>query len=124
VENNQPMFLNLMKIRFPVTAITSILHRITGVLLFIFIPFVLYILHQSVESATAFNDLMAHAPGVFWRLMVWLLLSSVIYHILAGFRHIVMDCGFAESMTAARITSWLLIVLEIGFIIATGFWVW
>ena len=124
VENNRPIFLNLMQIKFPITAITSILHRISGVIIFIFIPFVLYMLHQSLESVTTFNNLMAHESGVFWRLMVWLLLISVIYHILAGFRHLAMDCGFADSMRAATVTSWILILLAIAFIILTGFWVW
>lgn len=74
-------------------AIISILHRISGVLIFLFIPAMLYILHQSLLSQEQLISLQECLQHPVSKLVIWVLLAAVIFHLLAGIRHLVMDLG-------------------------------
>ena len=115
---------DLMQYRFPVMAIASILHRITGVLLLVYIPFVLYYLHLSltdISGFVAFKKLIQTWQGAFF---LWLFLNAFWYHVLAGLKHLVMDFGHWESLRAARISSTVVIILAGIGAITMGVWLW
>ena len=103
----RPIYLNLFAFSFPITAIVSILHRLTGLLLFILIPVFLCML----QSALFYMYVLA-SFGL--SLLVWAALTAVIYHLFAGIRHLCMDLGFAESKKAARVTSFIVLIVT-GF---------
>lgn len=123
MKSNRPVNLNLGTFKFPVTSISSILHRITGVLLFISIPFCLWALQSSLNEQ-GFAQLKQLLTATFPRLILWLILSMLAYHIIAGIRHLLMDAGIGESLQAGRLGSYLVIVS--GFICAVliGVWLW
>jgi succinate dehydrogenase / fumarate reductase cytochrome b subunit len=105
-------------------AIASILHRISGVILFLLFPLVLFILSQSLISESSFahvNALLAHSCS---KLMVWSFGAALIYHLLAGIRHLLTDIGLGEGLDAARRSAVLVIVLAIILIIFLGIWIW
>ncbi|HLF66113.1 MAG TPA: succinate dehydrogenase, cytochrome b556 subunit [Gammaproteobacteria bacterium] len=122
MKKQRPVFLNLTQIRFPLPAIVSILHRISGVLLFLFIPFVLAALHYSLSSESDFQSLVAflHEPLPF--ILTWGFVAALLYHLLAGIRHLLMDKGFAETRSGARKTAWVVIVLAVVLIVLAGIW--
>ena len=104
---NRPVFLNLLRIRQPVTAVLSILHRITGVLMVLLLPVLIYFLHISLNSAEGFahaTDLldskMARGIGV---LGSWVLA----HHLLAGIRFLILDFDVGVTRNVARKTAWL-----------------
>lgn len=113
-----------MQIKFPVTAIISILHRISGVFLFILLPWVIYIWHCSLVSAANFNLVLTQDLHGFRAFLLWLWLSAAGMHLFAGLRHIVMDCGFAEHLAMARKTAYAMIAAAIVFSILVGIWIW
>lgn len=115
---------DLLRYRFPVTAIASILHRITGVLLFIAIPFVLWSLDCALASAHGFAYLSRSLSSHLGHVLVWLFLSCVSYHVLAGVKHLIMDLGLGETLCASRWMSWLVIVLQIVVMVMLGVWLW
>jgi succinate dehydrogenase / fumarate reductase, cytochrome b subunit len=115
---------DLMQYRFPVMAIASIFHRITGVLLLIYIPFVLYYLHLSLEGSAKFFAVKMLLCGDLPRFFLWLFLSAFGYHVLAGLKHLVMDMGHWESLRAARISSSAVMILGVLVAIGLGVWVW
>lgn len=124
MKSARPMFLNLTKMRFPITAITSIFHRLTGVLLFFCVPFLLYLLDKSLHtnaSGSLFSCLFSSAAIEFF---FWLSVSLLAYHLLAGVRHMVMDCGFFESFAKAKRTAGLLFILTAFCVILLGVWIW
>lgn len=123
-KKSRPVFLNLMKMKFPPMAIVSILHRVSGVLLFIFIPFALYFLQQSLDSSQSFVQLKVLLSTPFMSFLLWVFLSALAYHLLAGIRHILMDFGWGEGLSCARRSAYLLIVLEVIAIILLGVWLW
>jgi succinate dehydrogenase / fumarate reductase cytochrome b subunit len=115
---------DLMRYRFPVMAIASIFHRITGVLLLIYLPFVLYYLHLSLANSSGFLMAKMCLARSSEKFFLWIFLSAVMYHLLAGLKHIVMDFGYWESLTAAKISSWIVILLGVLGAIWMGVWIW
>ena len=115
---------DLMRYQFPVTAISSIFHRVTGVILFIYIPFVLYYLDMTLKSPygfMAFKECVSHGCGAFF---LWLFCSVGVYHFLAGIKHLIMDFGAWESLGSAKVASWGVIVLGLVAAVLLGVWVW
>lgn len=120
----RPVFLNLTQIRLPVTAIASILHRITGVVLLLSLPFWLWALQATLGTAESFQQLQTCLQSVLGKLVVWGGLSALFYHLFAGIRHIIMDMGLAESLCAARASAKAVIVLAVIASALMGVWIW
>jgi succinate dehydrogenase / fumarate reductase cytochrome b subunit len=124
VKKQRPVNLDLTKYRFPRMAIVSILHRISGVMLFVFLPFLLYILHQSLLSQTHFDAVYTQLGTPLFKIVLWLVLCAVFFHLLAGVRHLIMDLGFFEELKTAKNTATLVFVVFLISIILTGVWLW
>jgi succinate dehydrogenase / fumarate reductase cytochrome b subunit len=106
----KPVNLNFFTIAFPITAIASILHRISGLILFMLIPYVLGLLQNTLIVPVKFS----HTPHVqemslYTKVVIWFAISALVYHMLAGLRHIIMDAGFGEEKRTARITAFVVI---------------
>lgn len=102
----RPVFLGLSHIRFPVGAIASITHRITGVVLALAVPAAVVLMAYSAQAPYQFQRVAAwldSLPGV---LGVALVAAAATHHLLAGVRVLVMDAGHGESLTTARRTAW------------------
>ncbi len=124
VGKKRPVNLNLMTIRFPITAIVSILHRLSGVLLFLGVPLLIWALDLSLSSPDEFVSLQLFLTQPLVKIGLWLFLSALVYHLLAGFRHLVMDFGYGETLTTAKITAFLAILTTLFFATAFGIYLW
>ena len=125
MQESRPVNLNPLTLRFPVTAIVSILHRISGVLIFLFLPIVLYALDTGLLSKGNFQDLLFKLQNTFsMTALLWFMLSTVGFHVLAGVRHLIMDAGFLEEWRVARFTAYLVFVLAAVWVIWLGIIVW
>lgn len=124
VTRERPMNLDLTKISYPITAIVSILHRISGIIIFLLLPVFLYLLHDSLVSETSFTQLQTVVHHPVLKFIIWGGLSAVAFHFWAGIRHMLMDLGFGESLTGGRITAVVVIVLTILSILFLGAWLW
>ena len=124
MSDNRPVFLNLTKMKFPVPAITSILHRISGVLMFLFLPLLFYLLSVSLKSSASFDAFFRLVGSASMKLILWVGLSAVIYHIFAGLRHLFMDFGFGETLQAGRVTAYAVIILGVVGAVIAGVWIW
>lgn len=124
MNKKRPINLDLSSLSFPPMAIASILHRISGILLFILLPIMLFILGQSLQSEESFAQIKTMLANPFYKLMLWAFGASLIYHVLAGIRHILMDMGFGEHLAAGRRTAVLVIVLAVISTIFLGIWIW
>ena len=120
----RPVHLDLTRMKFPPMAIVSIMHRISGVLLFLLLPFVLYIFSSSLHSQESFDELQIFLVLPVTKLFLWLLLSAAAFHLFAGVRHMMMDCGAGEGLFVARKTAYLIFILEVVAMIAAGVWLW
>ena len=124
MKKQRPKILNLFTIRFPIPAIASILHRISGFILFLAIPFILWGLHLSLDSQQGFDDLHQAFMTPWVKFVIWALLSAFIYHFIAGIRHLLMDMGIGEELKSGKLSAIFTIVIAAILIILTGIWLW
>jgi len=96
VKNSKRQFRNiglvdLTRYRFPIGSIVSILHRISGALLFLSLPAMLWLLQQSLYSEIAFEYFKGVTSHWFVRLLLLALVWAYLHHLCAGVRHLLMD---------------------------------
>ena len=124
MKDPRPVSLNLLTIRFPRTAIVSILHRISGVLIFLSLPILLCALQCSIQSAESFEHVKTLLSLPLGKLFAWFILSVFLCHILAGLRHLSMDMGIGETLKAARFSAALVLTLTVFSMFGLGFLLW
>ncbi|OGT31140.1 MAG: succinate dehydrogenase, cytochrome b556 subunit [Gammaproteobacteria bacterium RIFCSPHIGHO2_12_FULL_35_23] len=120
VNKERPVNLKLTSIHFPMPAITSILHRITGVVLFFFIPFLLWLTWYSLSSEQSFNNIKTFMSLFSFRFFLWVFISALFYHIVAGIRHLFMDIHIGETLKGGRYSAWFIFILSAVVIILLG----
>ena len=124
MNDKRPVNLDISTIHLPITAIVSILTRISGVVLFVATAIMLWLLDTSLASESGFQqvgEIMGSPPVKF---VVWLILVAVIYHALAGLKHIVADFGYGETLEGGVAGARLVIVLAVLLSILAGVWIW
>ena len=115
--NNRPKYLNLIKIRLPVTGVVSILHRITGVLMFLCIPFLTYLLHLSTTGPSGFEQAQYLLQMPVIKVLLVLASWSLFHHLFAGIRYLLIDIHIGvdlqQAITTAYVTLFAGIVMAI-----------
>ena len=124
MKDNRPVNLDLSTIKFPLAAITSITHRITGVILLIGFGFLLYLLQLSLESESGFVLVQELLSGLIVKLLTWAVIACLIYHFIAGCKHLLMDLGIGETNEGAQIGSRLVVAFSAVGILIAGVWIW
>ena len=124
MKDNRPVNLDLSTIKFPLAAITSITHRITGVILLIGFGFLQYLLQLSLESESGFVLVQELLSGLIVKLLTWAVIACLIYHFIAGCKHLLMDLGIGETNEGAQIGSWLVVAFSAVGILIAGVWIW
>ena len=102
----RPVFLNFVRLRFPVGAVASIGHRVSGVVLFASLPLAVWALERSLASEQPF-DLNA---GPLARLGFFLLAWAAAHHLFAGIRHLLSDADIGSSLRASRASAWAALI--------------
>ena len=127
VTKQRPVFLPLAPadvMGMPVMAITSILHRISGIVLFLGLPALLYMLQKSLGSEAGFAELKECLAAGWAKFGLWLLLSAVAFHVIAGVRHLIMDLGHLETKECGRKAASTVLVLFVIAAALLGVFVW
>lgn len=122
--DKRPVNLDLGTIDLPLPAMASIVHRITGVILVAGSAILLWLLDESLASEEGFNAVAALGDSVLCKLVVWGVLSALIYHSVAGIKHLIMDMGYGESLeggiTGAKVT----VAISAVLIVLAGVVIW
>ena len=91
-------FTDLPTYRLPAAGIVSILHRVSGALMFLLMPFIIWMFDTSISSEisfakfkAAFNVGMLGLPGLMWKLVALALIWAYLHHSIAGLRHLWSD---------------------------------
>ena len=103
-------------------AIASVLHRISGVVLFLFIPLLLCTLGKSLASPDGFQQVHDMLTSPIPITFLFITLAALLYHLFAGIRHLLMDMGYGESLKGGRITAYLVMAVTIIMLLIIGFW--
>lgn len=123
MRSTRPKNLNLFTIRLPLTAITSILHRISGFILFLLIPIALWILQMSLDSS-GYDTLQNFMSGTLVKLLVWLILAPFCFHLVAGVRHLLSDLHIGNSKVGGKRAAITTLVVSFVLFILVGIWLW
>jgi succinate dehydrogenase / fumarate reductase cytochrome b subunit len=119
----RPKNLNLLTIHFPIPAIVSILHRISGFILFFLVPVVLLGLDYSL-TGPGFESIQQWLGSIYVKIIFWLLFIPFCFHLVAGIRHLLSDVHIGESLAMGRITSVLTFIISALLIVLAGIWLW
>jgi succinate dehydrogenase / fumarate reductase cytochrome b subunit len=106
-KKSRPQYSNIhitqiMHYRLPLAGLVSILHRISGALMFLLLPFVLYLLEQSITSEVSFERLHTIVAHPFSKLIILALSWAYLHHFAAGIRHLFMDMHVGLSKDGSR----------------------
>ena len=102
----RPVFLNLARIKLPVGAMTSIGHRLSGVLLAVGVPMVLYVLGRSIDGEPGFAQMATLLRQPWAKLLLVALIWALAHHMLAGVRHMLTDINIGSTLGTARRSAW------------------
>ncbi len=113
--------------KLPPSGWVSILHRVSGLVMFVLLPFVIWLFDVSVTSEVSyqqFSSLFAagalHLPGWFYKLVVLALIWSILHHLIAGVRHLWMDATHDHSKRFGRLTAIATLALSVLLTLGLG----
>ena len=124
----RPKYLNLQallfEIRLPLPGWISILHRISGALLFVALVWLLWMLDRSLASESAFNTIKHYAGLWPVKLALLVLVWAYCHHFFAGIRYLFLDLDKGIDLATARLTSWLVLGSSLAFTAFFGWKIW
>lgn len=114
--------------KLPPAAVVSILHRVSGILMFVLLPFIIWMFDTSLTSEITYSQFtsvfvggVGFLPGWFFKLVVLGLIWAYLHHFIAGLRHLWMDATHAVSKEFGRTSALVTLGLSIVLTLALGF---
>ena len=104
-EMNSPRYLNLFKIALPLPGISSILHRLSAVAIFVLSLPMMLLLVFSLSSEANYEIIVFLFENILFKSLFTLFITAIFYHFISGLRHLVMDFGYWETLKAARMSA-------------------
>jgi succinate dehydrogenase / fumarate reductase, cytochrome b subunit len=124
VKDNRPTNLDITTFKYPLPAITSLLHRLSGIFIFVGVALMLYLLELSLQSESGFALVLELLDNVIVKFAAWAVLSGLLYHLIAGIKHLIMDLGYGETLKGGFIGARITLALSAMAIITAGVWIW
>ena len=121
---SRPVNLDLKTIRFPIMAISSIIHRVTGVIMFLGAFVVMALLGTSLQGEEGFNAALAAMDNFIVAFCLWGFVSVLGYHFVAGVKHLAMDLGHLETLESAPQAAKFTLGAGAVIVVLSGIWVW
>lgn len=118
---NRPVYLNLFCLHLPITGWVSILHRLSGALLFLLLPLMVWGFALTLSNEAGFTRVAAYMATPLAKLVMLLGIAGLAQHFFAGLRHLAMDAHWGVSLKSARATS-LIVVLATGMVALLATW--
>ena len=127
MKSNRPVNLSMgqvleVNLKSPV-AIASILHRLSGAIVFLLVPVLLWILDKSLSSPEGFAQVQEIMNGFVVRFIVWVFVAGLIFHFVAGVKHLLADVGVVEELESGRLASTIALILSAIGIVAAFVWI-
>lgn len=125
VNKKRPVNLDLQTIKLPLPAVTSIIHRVTGVALFFGSILIMYIFGLSLQSQAGFDRAISLVnESFFTRLLLWGFASALMYHLVAGVKHLIMDLGYCEELESGQMAAKVTLIASGVLVLIMGVWIW
>jgi len=120
LKSDRPIYLDLRRIRMPVAALVSILHRISGVILFISIPFMAYLFGLSLISSAGFERVLEIFQNGFVKVLMFIVLWALMQHFAAGIRFLLIDADVGVEIEKARHSAKIVNIIAIVVTLVIG----
>lgn len=124
VNKKRPVNLDISTIKLPITAIVSILHRVSGCFLFAGVAVLLWMLQTSLSSPEGFESIANTLASPLCKFVLWVVLAALAYHTVMGIRHLIMDFGIGESLEGGKRGASIALVIAFVLIVLAGVWIW
>jgi succinate dehydrogenase / fumarate reductase, cytochrome b subunit len=124
VNKKRPVNLDIGTIQLPLPALTSILHRVSGVALFVGVAILMWLLDVSLTDEEHFNTVKVLFDSFFCKLIIWGVLAALIYHTAAGVRHLIMDLGIGETLEGGKRSARIVFIVTIVLVVLVGACLW
>lgn len=124
MSTRRPVYLNLFKIRMPLPAVVSIIHRASGALLFLLLPVLLYVLQQSLSSAQGFAEVQSWFQTPLAKLALLGVIWAYLHHFCMGLRYLALDLDIGVKLAQARFTAKLVLAVSIALTVLIGVRLW
>ena len=121
---SRPVFLEIPNIRLPIPGIVSILHRISGVILFVMLPVLLYLLSGTLSRESAFETYRAIVSNPLVKLILIGVLWAYLHHLLAGVRFLLLDAHKGLELNTARNTAKAVFASALVLTVVLGALLW
>ena len=118
--NKRPKNLDLLHIHLPIGGFVSILHRVTGVLLVLAMPFAFLLLQQSLQGPEDFAQVVALLSSLPARALLLFVTILLMHHFLAGVRHLLLDLDVGISRSGGQLGAWLVLGGVLGATLIAG----
>ncbi|HQT80918.1 MAG: succinate dehydrogenase, cytochrome b556 subunit [Ferrovum sp. 37-45-19] len=125
ITKKRPKNLDLTTIKLPVPGVVSILHRISGALLFLIgIPFLLWVVQSVIHSAAEYQQMVTWLQHPLLKLSLLLMLWSFLHHFCAGIRYLLLDLHIGIELAGARLSSMIVLMVSILLTLIIGVKLW
>ncbi|MEH6583022.1 MAG: succinate dehydrogenase, cytochrome b556 subunit [Halioglobus sp.] len=124
MKDKRPVNLDIGSMRLPLTAWASITHRASGVFIFAGMAILLWALDASLESPESFASLQECLASPLVKFVLWSVVAGLIYHSVAGVKHLIMDMGIGETFEGGTRGAKIVIVVSAVLILLAGAWIW
>ena len=126
MEDKRPVYLsvNPFKFWFPLAALASIFHRITGVVLFPAVGYFLYILQLALPSEEGFERVRDMLGQPIHQLVLFVCLSALAYHFVLGVKHLLLDFHIGDSLEGSKFATLSSLGLFALLELLLAFWIW
>jgi succinate dehydrogenase / fumarate reductase, cytochrome b subunit len=122
MNKNRPKHLALHKIRLPLPGLVSILHRLSGILLFLSLPLLLWMLQASTRSIETYTQLIEILQYAASKIVLLGLLWAFFHHFCAGIRYLAIDLHIGSSLAQARASSKWVLGVSLLLTVLSGGW--
>lgn len=124
---NINVFTDVSTYRMPIAAIVSILHRVSGALMFVLLPFIIWLFDKSVSSELSFAQFTSAFTAGLWIFPAWLiklvvlaLIWAYLHHFIAGLRHLYMDATHSVSKEFGKSSGVFTVVVSVALTVIFG----
>ena len=124
MNKRRPVYLSMFQFAWPITALASIAHRASGIVLFAGIGYLLWLLDLSLSSQSGFADAQEVMAEPIPKLILVGVLAMLLYHLIAGIKHLLMDFHIGDSFAAASANSIASFVITAVLTLGMGVWLW
>lgn len=120
IKKKRPKNLDLMTIRLPLPGILSILHRISGAVIFLLLPVLLWLFQSSLTSPETFASFQSVVGNPLVKIILLGLIWLYMHHFCAGIRYLLLDLHKGIDLESARLSSKIVFAVSIALTLIIG----